>query len=257
MMLGLEFFCIWFLVSSAPVLCSWHSAWGISEQLIVRVMIFAQNMEMEAITASLERSLQNCSLNNHSHESRREEGSVTDAEADAEAGIGISSSSDDVLNNRISNSDTTLELNSHISLPYHWEQCLDLKTGEIYYINWQNGMKAKEDPRRVAEYSSSMSRDYKSEEESWYDSEESSSESCPSSSKDQCYQELGQVEKQNNSSSSSSSSSSSYSNNKGNVLVVAGCKSCLMYFMVPKQVEDCPKCGGQLLHFDRSESGSP
>ncbi|QHN85631.1 uncharacterized protein DS421_16g539030 [Arachis hypogaea] len=222
-----------------------------------RCHITAQNMEMEAITASLERSLQNCSLNNHSHESRREEGSVTDAEADAEAGIGISSSSDDVLNNRISNSDTTLELNSHISLPYHWEQCLDLKTGEIYYINWQNGMKAKEDPRRVAEYSSSMSRDYKSEEESWYDSEESSSESCPSSSKDQCYQELGQVEKQNNSSSSSSSSSSSYSNNKGNVLVVAGCKSCLMYFMVPKQVEDCPKCGGQLLHFDRSESGSP
>ncbi|KAL4369912.1 hypothetical protein AHAS_Ahas06G0013200 [Arachis hypogaea] len=132
-----------------------------------RCHITAQNMEMEAITASLERSLQNCSLNNHSHESRREEGSVTDAEADAEAGIGISSSSDDVLNNRISNSDTTLELNSHISLPYHWEQCLDLKTGEIYYINWQNGMKAKEDPRRVAEYSSSMSRDYKSEEESW------------------------------------------------------------------------------------------
>ncbi|MED6206187.1 hypothetical protein PIB30_024479 [Stylosanthes scabra] len=218
----------------------------------------ALNMEMEAITASLERSLQNCSLNSHSHESRREEGSATDAEADAEAGIGISSSSDDVPNNHISNSDTTLELNSHISLPYHWEQCLDLKTGEIYYINWQNGMKAKEDPRRVAEYSSSMCRNYKSEEESWYDSEESSSESCPSSSKDQYHQELGQSEMQNSSSSSSSSSSSnSNTNNKGNVLVVAGCKSCLMYFMVPKQVEDCPKCGGQLLHFDRSESGSP
>jgi hypothetical protein len=27
--------------------------------------------------------------------------------------------------------------------------------------------------------------------------------------------------------------------------------------MVPKQVEDCPKCDGQLLHFDRSENGSP
>lgn len=91
-------------------------------------------------------------------------------------------------------------------------------------------MKAKEDPRReaLAEYN------YESEEESWYDSEESSSEStCPSSSKEQHY-----VEKQN-------------------VLVVAGCKSCLMYFMVPKQVEDCPKCTGQLLHFDRSENGSP
>jgi len=109
------------------------------------------------------------------------------------------------------------------------------QTGEIYYINWRNGMKAKEDPRRgeVAEYG--VSRDCESEEESWYDSEESSSESCPSSSKEN-YQ--GSVEKQN-------------------VLVVAGCKGCLMYFMVPKQVEDCPKCSGQLLHFDRSENGSP
>ena len=91
----------------------------------------APNMEMEAITASLERSLQNCSLNNNNqnHQSRREEGSATDADADADAdaGIGISSSSDDVPDNHISNSDTALELNSHISLPYHWEQCLDLK----------------------------------------------------------------------------------------------------------------------------------
>lgn len=102
-------------------------------------------------------------------------------------------------------------------------------------------MKAKEDPRsRRADYS--VSRDCESEEEeeeeSWYDSEESSSESCPSSSKE--HYDEGQVEKQNN-----------------NVLVVAGCKGCLMYFMVPKQVEDCPKCTGQLLHFDRSENGSP
>lgn len=96
-------------------------------------------------------------------------------------------------------------------------------------------MKAKEDPRRAAEYS--VSRDYESEEESWYDSEESSSESCPSSSKDKEHYQ-GQVENQN-------------------VLVVAGCKGCLMYFMVPKHVEDCPKCTAQLLHFDRSQNASP
>ncbi|KAI4336529.1 hypothetical protein L6164_015045 [Bauhinia variegata] len=180
---------------------------------------------METITASLERSLQNCSLNNH----RTREGSGTDV------GIGRSSSSDDIPeaeNHRPSNSDTTLELNSHVSLPYHWEQCLDLKTGEIYYINWMNGMKAKEDPRRRGEYSG----DYYSEDDSSYDSEESSSESCQSSSREQHRYQV--VEKQN-------------------VLVVAGCKSCLMYFMVPKQVQDCPKCCGQLLHFDRSENGSP
>ncbi|KAK7394099.1 hypothetical protein VNO78_14618 [Psophocarpus tetragonolobus] len=197
---------------------------------------FHSNLNMEAITASLERSLQNCSLdnndNNNHHQGRREDGSTSDA------GIGISSCSDDISNldnNHISNSDTNLELNSHISLPYHWEQCLDLKTGEIYYINWKNGMKAKEDPRRAPLGEYSVSRDCESEEESWYDSEESSSESCPSSSKEH-YQ--GPVDKQN-------------------VLVVAGCKGCLMYFMVPKQVEDCPKCSSQLLHFDRSENDSP
>jgi len=83
---------------------------------------------MEAITASLERSLQNCSLNNDNHQSRRENGSAADAALPP--GLGISSTSDhlpDTDNNHNSNSDTTLELNSHISLPYHWEQCLDLK----------------------------------------------------------------------------------------------------------------------------------
>lgn len=94
-------------------------------------------------------------------------------------------------------------------------------------------MKAKEDPRTTAE----STGDFYSEDDSSYDSEESSSESSPSSSREQQYH---RVEK-----------------NKGNVLVVAGCKSCLMYFMVPKQVEDCPKCNGQLLHFDRSDNGSP
>ncbi|XP_015902273.1 protein CURLY FLAG LEAF 1 [Ziziphus jujuba] len=193
---------------------------------------------MATITASLERSLQNCSLNQHSS-------SNSSGEASSGLGIGIgmaarssssaSSSPDDNRpeNDHLPNTDTTLELNSHISLPYHWEQCLDLKTGEIYYINWRNGMKAKEDPRTTAEYSGG----YYSEEDSSYDSEESSSESSPPPS---------------------SCSRGHYPRvEKDHVLVVAGCKSCLMYFMVPKHVEDCPKCNGQLLHFDRSENDSP
>lgn len=109
---------------------------------------------------------------------------------------------------------------------------IGFQTGEIYYINWSNGMKAREDPRSVGEEHSGGGEYYCSEDESWYDSEESSSESCPSSSREH--------NKQND-----------------DVLVVAGCKGCLMYFMVPKQVEQCPKCCGQLLHFDRSDSVSP
>lgn len=90
-------------------------------------------------------------------------------------------------------------------------------------------MKAKEDPRTTSDYNSG---DYYSEEEeddenSSYDSEESSSES-----------------------------SNRREAQKEQVLVVGGCKSCFMYFMVPKQVQECPKCCGQLLHFDRSENGS-
>ena len=97
-------------------------------------------------------------------------------------------------------------------------------------------MKAKDDPRTTAEYSG----DFYSEDDSSCDSEESSSESSPApiSSREQHYR----VDQKDH---------------KDHVLVVAGCKSCLMYFMVPKQVEDCPKCCGQLLHFDRSENGSP
>ncbi|CAL5190963.1 unnamed protein product [Lathyrus oleraceus] len=204
---------------------------------------------MEAITASLERSLQNCSLNNHHHHHhqqngrRQDDGSATTDAPAAEGeggGIGISSTSSEdnhpISNNNNNNSDTTLELNSHISLPYHWEQCLDLKTGEIYYLNWRNGMKAKEDPRIVAErdceQQESESEDDEEEEESLYEDSEECSSECSTN-------ERGEVIE------------------KENVLVVAGCKSCLMYFMVPKQVEDCPKCNGQLLHFDRSENCSP
>jgi hypothetical protein len=96
---------------------------------------------MEAITASLERSLQNCSLNNNNQQNgrRRRKDNTTDAAAAAAAGTRISStssSSSDDHHHHISNSsDTALELNSHISLPYHWEQCLDLKVLSSHLIS--------------------------------------------------------------------------------------------------------------------------
>ncbi|KAI3763444.1 hypothetical protein L2E82_13300 [Cichorium intybus] len=148
---------------------------------------------MAAIAASLQTSLQNCSLDHH-------------------------------------HSNAALELNSNTSLPYHWEQCLDLKTGEVYYINWRTGMKVKEDPRTANNGFYSDDEDEDEDEESSYEEEGSSSESSSAVSSSKT--EEGQI--------------------GGNVLVVAGCKSCFMYFMVPKQVEECPKCNGQLLHFNQS-----
>ncbi|PRQ39815.1 putative WW domain-containing protein [Rosa chinensis] len=208
---------------------------------------------MATIAASLEQSLQNCSLNHRQttiavgggNGSRSSQGS---SHVGMRRSLSTSSTSDDAQQNQFmpdnNNEDTALELNSHVSLPYHWEQCLDLKTGEIYYINWRNGMKAKEDPRTAAQYSGDC---YYSDDDdnSSYDSEESSTESSPSSSRErEPYNNQQQKESDQN-------------NKQDHVLVVAGCKSCLMYYMVPKQHEDCPKCSGQLLHFDRSESGSP
>ncbi|KAL5717437.1 hypothetical protein ACHQM5_010437 [Ranunculus cassubicifolius] len=175
-----------------------------------------------ASMSALEKSFQNCSLNRStSPRSHRASDSTEDDE-------------DDTI---VSN--TSLELNSHISLPYQWEQCLDLKTGEIYYINWADGTKKREDPRMKAGrfHGGSHGGDcYYSQEEDEDD-------------EDNSYDSDG--------SSSSSTLTDDYSNQeRDHVLVVAGCKTCMMYFMLPKRVQECPKCTGFLLHFDRLENES-
>ncbi|KAJ0545095.1 putative WW domain superfamily protein [Helianthus annuus] len=135
---------------------------------------------METITASLERSLQSFSLNHRT---------TTTTSGGDTAGESTNTHCDRSTNS----SDATLELNSNITLPYHWEQCLDLKTGEMYYINWRTGMKSKEHPRMVDQsFSGSYySEDDEEEEEegededeesSYAESESSSVESSPAAS---------------------------------------------------------------------------
>ncbi|KAJ0257928.1 ATP-dependent RNA helicase [Hirschfeldia incana] len=134
-------------------------------------------------------------------------------------------------NRRRSFSDRTLEINSHISVPCHLKQCLDLKTGEIYYINRNTGMRVMEDNNNNAydDFSGESDATVVSEDDSsYYESEESSSESSLENHKDE-----------------------------NDVLVVAGCKACYIYYMVPKLLKDCPKCAAQLLHFDQHHSASP
>ncbi|PWA89603.1 hypothetical protein CTI12_AA109810 [Artemisia annua] len=129
-------------------------------------------------------------------------------------------------------SEITFNSNIGTSTLLPWEQTLDLKTGEVYYINWTSGMKAKEDP------SSSSSSSSRTTNCSYSEDDESS------------YEESGGL---SSSESSSAVSSSRKENQSEQVLVVAGCKRCLMYFMVAKQVEECPKCNAQLLHFHRTD----
>lgn len=106
-------------------------------------------------------------------------------------------------------------------------------------------MKAKEDPRtNVGEHVYGNDNLYYSEEEeddNSYDSEGSSSEeSAFSSSREPQLPIITNAIGKN------------APLGPGPVLVVGGCKTCLMYFMVPKEVDDCPKCCGQLLHFDQN-----
>ncbi|KAK9047898.1 hypothetical protein SSX86_033139 [Deinandra increscens subsp. villosa] len=89
---------------------------------------------------------------------------------------------------------------------------------------------------------------YEDDDESSYaDSESSSVESSPAVSSSE-----KQKEEDDEDENEDENEDEGESRGGGHVLVVAGCKGCFMYFMVPKQVGDCPKCCGQLLHFDRS-----
>lgn len=91
-------------------------------------------------------------------------------------------------------------------------------------------MRVKEDPRTAEVHGRDL---YSEDDES--SSDGGSEESCSSSSYGGSRQQYPPE-------------------NEEDVLVVAGCKRCFMYFMVPKQVEDCPKCSSsRLVHFDRSD----
>ncbi|XP_042386970.1 uncharacterized protein LOC121978736 [Zingiber officinale] len=130
----------------------------------------------------------------------------------------------------------TVDLHSNSALPCHWEQHLDMQTGEIHYINRETGVKTTEDPRIAPAYSSdeySCRSDYEEVEDD-DDDDDGDSDSGDFSS-------------------SASSASPPNTSAPAHVLVAAGCKGCFMYFMVPKHVDACPKCGGGgLLHLSRN-----
>eukprot|EP00250_Pteridium_aquilinum_P006540 c16431_g1_i1 orf=41-733(+) len=42
-----------------------------------------------------------------------------------------------------------VDLNSHVPLPHGWEQFLDLRTGQVYYIDWKRCRRSYTDPRML------------------------------------------------------------------------------------------------------------
>ncbi|KAL5208757.1 hypothetical protein ABZP36_033192 [Zizania latifolia] len=176
-------------------------------------------------------SLRNCSLNGGGGR-RRGRGRRHAAAADDDEG------GDD-------SEGVTVELNSEVALPYHWEQCLDIRTGQVYYINWEDGTRTTVDPRSsaVAYSSSSMPR---------------SAASSTSRRRSRARRAPSTTTSSGHTSGSSVGTSASGGNgyavgDNGHVLVAAGCRACFMYFMVPKRADVCPKCGSSgLLHLSRN-----
>lgn len=231
-------------------------------------MTTAPNIEMIAS------SLRHCSLNGGLRRRLRHQGHAHAEGSDDSEGV-------------------TVELNSEVALPYHWQQCLDIQTGQVYYVNWEDGTRTTVDPRTPSHFStlstprsiSSASRRAASTSSSgssyssvssvgtvaaadWFSSatggygyEESDGyndvddeESSSSSSRSSALSSFSPTDE---SASMGSASDNGNGNTHGHVLVAAGCRGCFMYFMVPKSAGLCPKCGSSgLVHLGRNNNAS-
>ena len=120
-----------------------------------------------------------------------------------------------------------------------------------------------EDPRKFAGHREKYFYEHEEEDDDGDDADDEnygveSDDDDDDSSEDS----ITDSDEQGNCSSAFSSSSSSSSRDTiergapaaavGSVLVAAGCRVCMMYVMIPKREEECPRCGGHVLHFGRS-----
>ncbi|MQL89022.1 hypothetical protein Taro_021593 [Colocasia esculenta] len=161
--------------------------------------------------------------------------------------------------------DIALELNSDLALPCHWEQFLDLKqTGRLYYINRSTGARTTEDPRKFAgsrggydsgedEDDDDEGDDADDEDEPDDDEDDGSSEGAATAAQSDD-SSIGICSTISPSSSSASSREEAMEREEAPVLVAAGCRACMMYVMIPKGAEECPRCRGHVICFGRSGS---
>ncbi|KAG0495161.1 hypothetical protein HPP92_006155 [Vanilla planifolia] len=136
----------------------------------------------------------------------------------------------------------TVDLNSEVPLPCYWEQCLDMRTGEFYYVNRADGTRTTEDPRLASTSRRDCCSSSEQENSNDDDDEESEQDGESSADNDANYEDEDIY----------ATSSCYFSVGGDDVLVAAGCKSCFIYIMVPRRVAACPNCGGGLLHLSRS-----
>lgn len=167
-----------------------------------------------------------------------------------------------------------LDIKSQSALPYQWEQFLDLKTGELYYIDWSVCKKARNDPRELLRLSEDCLRDRLEEMSALKIDNRPTNANKRSSTLLYDYSEvddsISDIESTDEDSDGSEESHQIINPDKqahqtlelhheqgsqdSTVLVAAGCRRCLMYYMLPKCVHECPKCGAVVLHFNESSN---
>ncbi|XP_031498636.1 protein CURLY FLAG LEAF 1-like [Nymphaea colorata] len=141
----------------------------------------------------------------------------------------------------------TSKLNLHdTSPPFLWDQYLDLKTGEIMYsVDWGRGRKAKRggwNTRATGKRQGGRrSNDEGGEEEDQAEGSGTDSDAGSCRTPGGCCNKRYLV-------AAAGGGTAEKMVEEGEVLVVAGCKQCLMYFMLPKVADECPRCSSPLLH---------
>ncbi|PIA59256.1 hypothetical protein AQUCO_00400265v1 [Aquilegia coerulea] len=139
----------------------------------------------------------------------------------------------------IENPSSIVELDEPSPLPFGWQKCLNLKTGEIYYTKEKRRKKATimsrngKNPRLDLKLNLSPPRANQQVVESPNRSAVSSPTSPPSS----CV-----------SSELNNDETLRYSNSpEATSMVLVGCPRCLMYVMLSEEDPKCPKCKSTVL----------
>lgn len=166
------------------------------------------------------------------------------------------------------------DIKSAPALPYQWEQFLDLKTGELYYIDRSVCKQARNDTRELLRLSEDSLRDRLEDMSALKIDKKPANANNRSSALLYDYSEvedsISDIESTDEDTDGSAESHQIINPDKqalqkleldheqggqdSTVLVATGCRRCLMYYMLPKCVHKCPKCGSMVLHFSESSN---
>lgn len=129
-----------------------------------------------------------------------------------------------------------IELLGEPGLPDGWEQCLDLETGECFYLDNSCGKRTKRDPRPILAEANNNIRARCFSHSPLVDQDAATPSNC-----------FHQDSKSDSHSATVSSSMDILSTeHDGKVPILKACSKCLIYFLIPREVKECPWCNTHL-----------